>query len=121
MVTSLPFGVRCLAAAKEWVCAGGPDSGSFAFIKIHAPERYHFDGTPINSVAEMDALLPEGLDPLLRRQHHRLLTHQNGLARRRPAQTWTQELGELIVNSVTLYESTYTHLGEREGTVAVLT
>lgn len=120
LIATLPFSPRCLAAAHGWLCIGGQDNGSLATIQIQPPERFHFDGIPVSTPDDLDALLPEGLDPMLRRQTQGMLT-SSGPGNRRSPLVRTHELGDMIVNSVTLYHSSFEDLGEKEGTIAILT
>ncbi|KAI9824059.1 MAG: hypothetical protein M1832_002127 [Thelocarpon impressellum] len=123
LLATLPWETRCLAAGHGWLCVGGADNGQFATIKIGSDSSGDGDQAP-RSHADVDALLPIDLDPELRRQTHRFFTapsERHGGSDRRRLQATTHELGQMIVNSVTLHHSATDDVGGNDGTVAVLT
>ena len=114
LLYTLPWDARCLYAAHGWLCVGGQDHGQFATVKLGD------DGNGdevFRTYSEVDAMLPLSLDPELRRQTHRSLVTRE---QRRPA-AHTHELGQMIVNSVTIHRSADGDIGADDGTVAVLT
>ncbi|KAI9844849.1 MAG: hypothetical protein M1837_005267 [Sclerophora amabilis] len=121
-ITSLPFDARCLAAGYGWIVAGGPDSGQFAAVKIPQDNEERRE-QPSRHQLDVDALLPVNLDPEARREAHRFLSSEErfGIGRRPSPEIRIQELGSLIVNSVTLHRSPPDTDDDQDGTVAILT
>ena len=79
------------------------------------------NSSPNHDATDFDSLEPDDIDPLLQRQEIASLLHQLDSSNRQTVRVRTHELGELIVNSVTMYDSSFMDMGEAEGTVAIVT
>ena len=115
LITTLPFSARCLAAKYGWVCCGGANDGQFAAIKL--PQAA--DEARERRSTEVDALLPLELSDSGR--SHAPLTREDRRRARATAipEIHVEELGGLIVNSVTIYRPR--DIEDDQATVAVIT
>lgn len=97
---TLPFTPQCFTAGLGWIAAGGRSNGDCAFIALAWKSRQPQE---VHSQAEVDSVLPLGLDTASRRLPQWLPNEQPPNAEPCPELT-VQELGGSIVNSVTIHD-----------------
>lgn len=104
LIASLQWVPQCLDAACGWVCVGGPEGGSCAFIFVGEDATNGADEAA-RLHTEVDELLPLDLDPESRMldQHSYIGNRRPLRAGRRKPKVHYNELGTSIVNSVTIY------------------
>lgn len=122
LIVSLPWIPQCLDAAHGWVCVGGPEGGTCAFIFVGV-EATHSATQATRSHSEVDALLPLDLDP-----DSRMLDHHSYIGGRRPIRASRRkpevhynQMGTSIVNSVTIYRLRSGEPGVLDETVVIVT
>ena len=124
LITSLPWKPQCLDADQGWICVGGSENGRCAFIYLGEEEVTDSGDRPLNRHAEVDALLPIDLDPESRVLAHSFLQRRESFATpaspRKP-EIQFHEVGESIVNSVTIHRLCSNQEGFEDEVVAVLT
>lgn len=124
LITSLPWKPQCLDAGQGWICVGGPENGRCAFIYLGEEEANDSGDRPLNRHAEVDALLPIDLDPESRILAHSSLQRSQSFATpaspRKP-ESEIHEVGDSIVNSVTIHRLRSAQEGFDDEVVAVLT
>ncbi|KAI9785307.1 MAG: hypothetical protein M1839_000324 [Geoglossum umbratile] len=103
LITCLPFSPRCLAVKYDWLCAGGPENGQFAAMKL--------PGTRSEDAVDPDLFLE-----LNDSWRGRPDLSQEGSA---GPVVRIKELGGSIVNSVTIYRPRAAR--DDRSTVAVFT
>lgn len=119
LLASLPFSPTCIASGYGWVCLGGYDHGTCAFIDLQHCQLF---GMPsISSTAEVDELLQLGLDPVFSR-----LLGQNLSTLNEPNSPWQRpkviqkKIGSMIVNGITISKLVHHDNDLPDETVAVL-
>ena len=121
-IADVPFPPRCLAADYGWICAGGENNGQFAAIRLGDDDG--LEPRTAHHATEVDALLPLDLDLGVRHGLNRMMERSGGHEERQSASrpvVQIEELGGLIVNSVTISAAGSDSLANDEGPVAVLT
>ena len=104
LIAILPWKPCCLDAAYGWICVGGADQGRCAFIRLDDADSS--SARTLLRDAEVDALLPLDLDPESRVLAHSFLHRGQEPAsatNRRKLETTFHELGNQIVNSVSIH------------------
>ena len=123
LIATLPWLPQCLAAGHGWICVGGPDKGLCAFIDISEEGSPGSDERAARRHAEVDALLPLGLDVdsrLHAHDHLHQLQDPSESGRHKQPEIRLHELGGSIVNSVTISRLSSGKKGLQDETVAVL-
>ena len=124
LIATLPWKPYCLDAAYDWVCVGGKDQGQCAFIRLNVAESSSSSDRASRHNAEVDALLPLDLDPESRVLAHSFL-HRSprpaSAADRRKPEIHFHELGDQIVNSVSVHCLPSDQKGLEDEVVAVTT
>lgn len=124
LIASLPWKPQCLDAGQGWICVGGSENGRCAFICLFEENANDNADRALYRHAEVDALLPLDLDPESRILAHDFLQHSQTLAtpaRRRKPEIQFHEVGDSIVNSVTIHRQRSDQNGFTDDVVAVLT
>ncbi|KAI9678268.1 MAG: hypothetical protein M1817_006213 [Caeruleum heppii] len=123
LVVSLTFEPRCLAAGYGWLCAGGVDQGQFAAVKLDAQQGPRHERAP-RWRAEIDSSMLLDLESHLRQHQPRLSLDPETIfpgSRRRSPQVYVHELGDDIVNSVSVHQSSQDSFPGLAEVIAVLT
>ncbi len=106
LIAILPWKPYCLDAAYGWVCVGGRNHGQCAFINLNETQSSSGSDRASRHDAEVDALLPLDLDPESRVLAHSFLhrtQRPSTTAGRKTARTQFHELGDHIINSVSVH------------------
>ena len=118
LLAALQFSPTCIASGYGWICLGGYDHGTVAFLDIS--KCWLFGLPSISSSAEVDDLLPLDLDP-----HPQYLsqsqTRLNEPNPQRPSPIITRKaIGSAIVNGITVSRFVDSGCDIPNDTVAVL-
>ena len=106
------------------MCVGGKDNGRCAFIRLNEAESSSGNDRASHHHAEVDALLPLDLDPESRVLAHSFLDRSqrpSSSTGRRKSEIQFHELGDQIVNSVSLHCFRSDQKGLGDEVVAVAT
>lgn len=124
LIAILPWKAFCLDAAYGWVCVGGKEHGQCAFIHVNETESSSGSDRDSRHDADVDALLPLDLDPESRVLAHSFLHRSqrtSTAAGRKKARTQFYELGDQIINSVSVHRLCSDQKGLEDEVVVVTT
>ena len=124
LIASLPWKPQCLDSGHGWICIGGSEGGRCAFIFVGEEDLNESRNRAVHNPAEVDALLPLDLDPESRLLARNFLQQSQSFettTRRRKPEVQIHEVGESIVNSVTIHRLHSELKGFEDEVVVVLT
>ena len=120
-LATVPFEICCLGAGYGWICVGGQSTGQCAFIDVRERRPFSPQGDAARH-AEVDSLLPLYLEPHSGTLAQDYISRGSGdrASSSRTAKVHKREIGNEIVNAITVHRIESQQKGYQDEEVAVL-